>query len=156
MHIGTLEWNLDALAQEMHLTNDETVEYFRDGRRCSFITERRIAREFISGRLAESEGAAYDVFDKQNRKWEVRSLTQQGIYFCPSYMVGSGRKFEEGGFLTKLSEIEGYFVAKITQFPRIPVYRISAKQVLKWHKAGDLGKNSAVSLSKMESLLNKI
>ena len=156
MHIGTLEWNLDALAQEMHLTNDETIEYFRDGRRCSFITERRIAREFISGRLAESEGAAYDVFDKQNRKWEVRSLTQQGIYFCPSYMVGSGRKFEEGGFLTKLSEIEGYFVAKITHFPRIPVYRISAEQVLKWHKAGELGKNSAVSLSKMESLLRKI
>lgn len=156
MHIGTLDWNLEALAKELHLSASDTLEYFRDGRRCSFITERRIAREFIQGRLAESEGAAYDVFDSQNRKWEVRSLTRGGIYFCPSYMVGSGRKFEEKGFLSKLSEIEGYFIAKITDFPSIPVYRIESTQVMYWHKSGQLGKNSSVNFSKMEQLLNSL
>jgi len=156
MLIGTLEWNLEALAKEMHLTVSETLEYFRDGRRCSFVTERRIAREFINGRIADSEGAAYDVFDLEENKWEVRSLTDRGIYFCPSYMKGSGREFEEKGFLKKLSEIEGYFVAKITEFPKIPVYKIQATQVLKWHKSGELGGSSTVSLSKMEQLLKSI
>lgn len=156
MLIGTLEWNLEALAKEMHLTVSETLEYFRDGRRCSFVTERRIAREFINGRIADSEGAAYDVFDLEENKWEVRSLTDRGIYFCPSYMKGSGRAFEEKGFLKKLSEIEGYFVAKITEFPKIPVYKIQATQVLKWHKSGELGGSSTVSLSKMEQLLKSI
>ena len=156
MLIGNLEWDLDALAKEMHLTIPETLEYFKDGRRCSFVTERRIAREFIGGRIADSEGAAYDVFDQENNKWEVRSLTNRGIYFCPSYMKGMGRTFEEKGFLKKLSEIEGYFVAKITDFPTIPVYQIHASQVLSWHKSGDLGGSSTVSLSKMEQLLQSI
>ena len=38
MLIGNLEWDLDALAKEMHLTIPETLEYFKDGRRCSFVT----------------------------------------------------------------------------------------------------------------------
>jgi len=156
VQIGTLTWDVDALAEQLHLTVDETLTYFQDGRRCSFITERRIAREFIGGRLADSEGAAYDVFDQDGKKWEVRSLTNSGIYFCPSYMKGSGRVFEEKGFLEKIEEIEGYYVAKINNFPVVPVYKISADQVLAWYKKGQLGNTTAVSLSKMEQLLKTI
>ena len=156
MQIGTLTWDVEALARELHLSVDDTLTYFQDGRRCSFITERRIAKEFIGGRIADSEGAAYDVFDQDDKKWEVRSLTRSGIYFCPSYMVGSGRKFEEKGFLAKIEEIEGYYVAMITTFPEVPVYKISADQVLAWYNKGQLGKTTAVSLSKMEQLLKTI
>jgi hypothetical protein len=156
MYLGELNWNLEQLAKELHLTKDEATIYFRDGRRCSFITERRIAREFLKGRIADSEGAAYDVFDQNNKKWEVRSLTSGGVYFCPSYMVGSGRKFEEKGFLEKLSEIEGYILAKINDFPRVPVYKVHSKQVLDWYRSGELGKNTSVSISKMENLLSKL
>jgi len=156
VQIGTLTWDVEALAEQLHLTVDETLTYFQDGRRCSFITERRIAREFIGGRIADSEGAAYDVFDQDGKKWEVRSLTNSGIYFCPSYMKGSGRVFEEKGFLEKIEEIEGYYVAKINNFPVVPVYKISADRVLTWYKKGQLGKTTAVSLSKMEQLLKTI
>jgi hypothetical protein len=156
MQIGTLTWDVEALAEQLHLTVDDTLTYFQDGRRCSFITERRIAREFIGGRIAESEGAAYDVFDQDNKKWEVRSLTRSVIYFCPSYMVGSGRKFEEKGFLAKIEEIEGYYVAKITTFPEVPVYKISADQVLAWYKARKLGKSTSISLATALSLLKTI
>ena len=153
MLVGTLSWDVKELAKQLHLTQDETLTYFQDGRRCSFITERRIAREFIGGRIADSEGAAYDIFDLDNKKWEVRSLTHSGIYFCPSYMVGSGRKFEEAGFLNKIKEIEGYYVAKITTFPEVPVYEIDSDQVLDWYKKGKLGISTSVTLSKMEQLL---
>ena len=156
MQKGTLTWDVEALARELHLSVDDTLTYFQDGRRCSFITERRIAREFIGGRIADSEGAAYDVFDQDGKKWEVRSLTNSGIYFCPSYMKGSGRTFEEKGFLEKIEEIEGYYVAKINNFPVVPVYKIAADQVLTWYNKGQLGKTTAVSLSKMEQLLTTI
>ena len=156
MFIGELTWDIDQLAEQLHLTREEAEVYFRDGRRCSFITERRIAREFLKGRIADSEGAAYDVFDANNKKWEVRSLTSGGVYFCPSYMVGSGRKFEEKGFLDKLSDIEGYILARITDFPKVPVYKVESKQVLDWYKSGQLGKNTSVSISKMEILLSKL
>ncbi len=35
-------------------------------------------------------------------------------------MVGSGRSFDEDGFLDKLSEIDGYIIADIESFPKIP------------------------------------
>jgi len=147
MQIGTLTWDVDALAEQLNLTVDDTLTYFQDGRRSSFIIERRIAKEFIGGRIADSEGAAYDIFDQDDKKWEVRCLTNSGMYFCPSYMVGSGRKFEEKGFLEKIDEIEGYYVAKITTFPQVPVYKLSADQVLTWYRAGKLGKSTSISLA---------
>ena len=156
MLIGTLTWDVEALAEQLHLTVEETLEYFKDGRRGSFVVERRIAREMIGGKISESEGSAFDVYDSEGNKWEVRSLTRSGIYFCPSYMVGSGRKFEEKGFLAKIEEIEGYYVAMITTFPEVPVYKISADQVLAWYKAGKLGKSTSISYVNAMVLLRSI
>ena len=156
MQIGTLTWDVEALARELHLSVDDTLVYFQDGRRCSFITERRIAKEFIGGRIADSEGAAYDVFDQDDKKWEVRSLTRSGIYFCPSYMVGAGRKFDEAGFQAKLDEIKGYYVARITTFPEVEVFKIDVEQVRKWHKNKELGPSTKISKAKMEELLKTI
>lgn len=156
MQIGTLTWDVEALAEQLHLTVDETLTYFQDGRRCSFITERRIAREFIGGRIADSEGAAYDVFDQNNKKWEVRSLTNSGIHFCPSYMVGSGRKFEEKGFLAKIEQIGGYYIAIINTFPNVPVYKVSSDQVLAWYRDGRLGKSTSISFVNAMVLLRSI
>ena len=55
--------------------------------RVSFILERHLAK-VMNGRLAPSEGAGYDLVDGYGQKWEVRSITRGGIYFCLSYMVG--------------------------------------------------------------------
>ena len=156
MQVGLLEWNLKALSEELHLTQEDTLQYFRDGRRCSFIVERRIAKEIINGSLATSEGAGFDVFDSSGLKWEVRSLTNQGVYFCPSYMVGSGRAFEKHGFIKKLDEVSGYYLARITTFPSIPVYKIDTHQVRKWYEQGQLGATTKITLSKAEQLLRTI
>ena len=156
MQIGTLTWDVEALAEQLHLTVDETLEYFKDGRRGSFVVERRIAREIIGGKISESEGSAFDVYDSEGNKWEVRSLTRSGIYFCPSYMVGAGRKFDEAGFQAKLNEIKGYYVARITTFPEVEVFKIDVEQVRKWHKNKELGPSTKISKPKMEQLLTTI
>lgn len=156
MQIGTLAWDVEALAQELHLSVDETLEYFKDGRRGSFVVERRIAKEIIRGKIAESEGSSFDVYDTKGNKWEVRSLTKNGIYFCPSNMVGSGRKFREAGFQAKLNEIKGYYVARITTFPEVDVYKIDVEQVREWHKNKELGPTTEISKSRMEKLLKTI
>jgi hypothetical protein len=156
MQIGTLTWDVEALAEQLHLTVDETLEYFKDGRRGSFVVERRIAREIIGGKISESEGSSFDVYDSEGNKWEVRSLTKGGMYFCPSYMVGAGRKFDEAGFQTKLDEIKGYYVARITTFPEVEVFKIDVEQVRKWHKNKELGPSTKISKPKMEELLKTI
>jgi hypothetical protein len=153
--VSTFHWNLEKLAAELHIPGPDTLTYFQDGRRASFIVERRLAYEYLQGRIADSEGAGYDVFDKSGKKWEVRCLTRGGMYFCPSYMKGSGRKFEEKGFLEKLDEIEGYLVGRITHFPEVPIYEIGKDQVYKWWKSGKLGTTSEVSLKKAEELFAK-
>ena len=154
--VGVLQWDLTKIADSLNLTVQETRVYFTDGRRVSFILERRICREIIGGRLSPSEGAGFDLIDARGRKWEVRSVTRGGIYFCPSYMVGSGRKFDEGGFLEKLDEIEGYFVSDIAKFPEIPVWKLSADTVRRWYDNQNLGTGTKVSRSRALDLLRAL
>jgi hypothetical protein len=153
---GTFTWNLDALATAMCLTKDEVRMYFTDGRRVSFLLERRISREVIKGTLATSEGAGYDLICPSGLKWEVRSISRGGIYFCPSYMVGSGRVFAEKGFLSKLQEVEGYIVSDIEKFPEVPFWTIGKATVLDWWQKGQLGKSSKVSRDVALGLLYSI
>ena len=106
---GYLEWNVEELRAAMHLNAEDVLAYFTDGRRVSFMLERRIMREVLGGRLAASEGDDHDLVDSQGRKWEVRS-------------VSAG----------------GYVISDITQFPRIPYWLVEAQLVRRWWDAGQL------------------
>lgn len=153
---GLLEWNLADLKSALRITEEDVRTYFTDGRRISFILERRLAREVLQGTLAPSEGAGFDLADWEGRKWEVRSISRGGIYFCPSYMVGSGRRFEKAGFLSKLGDIHGYVVSDITAFPRVPYWLIEATLVRQWWDAGKLGPSTQISRDRALSLLGRM
>ncbi len=137
----------------MRLRDDAVHQYFTDGRRVSFILERRIASEVLHGRPAPSEGAPYDAIDDHEGRWEVRSLTRHGMYFCPSNMVGSSRHFDEAGFMKKLTGIRGYVVADIEDFPDVPYWRVSSERVAEWWRAGELGADSKISREKALAML---
>ncbi|MCX5781828.1 MAG: hypothetical protein NT145_03875 [Elusimicrobia bacterium] len=155
-NLGVLSWNAEQIADALKITKEEVREYFTDGRRISFLLERRIAREILKGSLAPSEGAGFDLFDSEGGKWEVRSISKDGIYFCPSYMVGSGRKFNKKGFIGKLSEIKGYIISDIESFPEVPFWIITKEQVFSWWKKKLLGTTTKISRDKMLKLLSKL
>jgi hypothetical protein len=71
-------------------------------------------------------------------------------------MVGSGRKFEESGFIQKLEEIEGYVVSDIYKFPNIPYWIIPHQIVRDWWTQGQLGNTTKISREKALSLLKRI
>ena len=150
---GNIEWSIEDLSSSLKIGPTDVKEYFTDGRRISFILERRIAREVLRGTLAMSEGAGYDLVDSKGGQWEVRSISSGGVYFCPSYMVGSGRHFEESGFLTKLKEIEGYILCDIERFPKVPFWIISKEIVETWCKDGKLGAITKIPREKALQLL---
>lgn len=151
---GFLSWNLPELARVLQVCEADVREYFTDGRRVSFLIERRLAREVVvGGRLAASEGAGFDLLDERGGKWEVRSISTGGIYFCPSYMVGSGRSFDEPGFLRKLQEIEGYIVSDIESFPDVPFWIIPKAIVAEWYITRRLGAGTKVSRARALALL---
>ena len=153
---GVLSWDLELISQSLKLSTADVTSYFTDGRRVSFLLERRLAYEVFRGKLAPSEGAGFDLLDAQNNKWEVRSITKGGIYFCPSYMVGSGRTFNEKGFLEKLSDVEGYVISDIEQFPHIPFWKLKKDQVTSWYDGNQLGSGTKVSRAKILELLGRV
>lgn len=153
---GIFEWNIDEIAAALKITREDTRAYFTDRRKVSFLLERRIAHEVLRGTLAPNEGAGWDVLDQKGLKWKVRSISRGGIYFCPSYMVGSGRSFEEQGFLLKLKEIEGYIVSDIENFPSIRYWQLPSQIVWDWWTNGELGTTTKISRTKALSLLKRI
>ena len=140
-----LVWDEEELAHAFKVKTSDVREYLTDGRRVSFIIERRLKWENPGWSLAPSEGAGYDLEDPQGEKWEVRSITRGGVYFNPSAQVGSGRAFNEEGFQKKLLDIRGFILSDIVGFPIIDVFVVPVENVLRWQSQGRLGKNAKVS-----------
>lgn len=71
-------------------------------------------------------------------------------------MVGSGRKFEEPGFLEKLDEIAGYIVSDIQKFPRVPCWIIPVETVREWWVEGKLGATTKITREKALTLIRRM
>jgi len=150
---GILDWDINSLSKSLKISTEAVYQYFTDGRRVSFLIERRIALEVLNAQLAPSEGAGYDVITDNGEKWEVRSISKGGVYFCPSYMVGSGRSFNQEGFIEKLNEIQGYVLSDIQSFPNIPFWIIKKDVVEEWHTKEQLGSTTKISRGKIFELI---
>jgi len=148
-----MQWDENELAAAFKVSTDDIREYLTDGRRVSFIIERRLKWENPGWKLAPSEGAGYDLLDPDGGMWEVRSITRQGVYFNPSNQVGSGRRFDEDGFQLKMSGIKGFILSDIVGFPVVDVFVVPVDNVVRWHRAGLLGSNAKVSRAKFHSQL---
>ena len=148
-----MTWDEEALARAFKVTAEDVREYLTDGRRVSFIIERRLKWENPGWNLAPSEGAGYDLLDPDGGMWEVRSITRQGVYFNPSNQVGSGRVFNEQKFQDKLSNIEGFILSDIVGFPVVDVFKFPVHNVMRWHRENRLGSNAKVSRAKFLSKL---
>lgn len=157
---GFLNWDVQKLSEALHLSKDDTISYFRDGRRISFILERRICKDVLGGEMPKSEGASFDIFDKEGNKWEVRCVTDTGTYFCPSSMIGVGRVFDEIGFIDKLKEIKGYILADITKFPLVEYWSTTSDEVMdlylnkRIHHTTKVGRQRVIDLTKPSNQLS--
>ncbi len=143
----TITFDLGGMAQQFCITPADMLEYLTDGRRVSFILERRLVWEHPEWKLAPSEKAGYDLRAPDGGLWEVRCVTANGVYFNPSNQVGKGRSFDEGGFLAKIEMLAGYILADITRMPQVPVYRVPSALVKQWYRDGKLGTRAQVSLA---------
>jgi hypothetical protein len=148
-----LNWDEEDLARAFKVTTKDIREYLTDGRRVSFIIERRLMWEHPGWKLAPSEGAGYDLLDPDGGMWEVRSITGKGVYFNPSNQVGSNRTFNEEGFQRKLAGIKGFILSDIVGFPVVDVFVVPVANILRWRKAKLLGSSTQVSRAKILNLI---
>ena len=150
-----INWDKKLISKAFKITKKDVHEYFTDGRRVSFLIERRLKWDHPGWELAKSEGAGYDLKDPNKDLWEVRSITRSGVYFTPSNQVGSGRKFNENDFNKKLLNIKGFILTDIEQFPRMEVFVVSVENVIRWYSNGLLGKNAKISRKKFLNQLSQ-
>ena len=68
-------------------------------------------------------------------------------------MVGSGRRFEEGGFFKKLDSIGGYLCSDITLFPDVPVFVVPSPLIRRLYDSGQLGAGMSISRDRFYSLV---
>lgn len=151
-----IQWNEEKLADAFQVKIEDVREYFTDGRRVSFLIERRLKWDNPGWELAPSEGAGYDLIDPKGGLWEVRSVTRGGVYFTPSNQVGAGRSFNEGGFQAKLGRIKGFILTDIQMFPSMEAYVVPVKNILRWHSDGILGSNGKISRARFLSMVDDI
>lgn len=149
----TMTWDADELARALKVAVQDIREYFTDGRRVSFIIERRLKWEHEGWSLALSEGAGYDLRDPVGKLWEVRSITRGGVYFTSSNQVGSGRKFNEAAFLAKLDAVAGFILADIVDFPTVTIFKVPTELVRDWYRTGQLQTAAKISRAQFHSRL---
>lgn len=141
----TFSWHGEQLAQATGLNLTDVRIYFTDGRRASFLVERRLCKQ-LGWSLADSERHPYDIVDNgaPNGKWEVRCVTANGVNLAPSRDQGSGRKFSDLSLQQKLNLLRGYILADITVFPAVNYYFFVQATVKTWVQNGKLNANGSI------------
>ncbi|MDA7943134.1 MAG: hypothetical protein MPJ06_03905 [Nitrosopumilus sp.] len=148
---GKLEWDLERLADVLRLSKEEARDYFRDGRRSGFLVEKGILRKNPMLKAAP-ENMIYDVQNGEER-WEVRTITSNGINFRPSVDIGAGRKFNKTRFEQKLQCVTGFIVCDVSTFPVVPYWSILSRIIAEWHHEKTISKGKT-SYKKAIRLIN--
>lgn len=144
----------ESMANCFGVRHQDVITNLKDGRAASKWMESMIKHQMgLDGHETDSD--SYDVRDK-NDKWEVRTLTDNGVHFCPNNMKGKGRSFSEQGFLDKLNEVEGYIICNVRQIPQIKFTVLSNVSVLDAYERGDLNKSAQISGAKGDRVISRM
>jgi hypothetical protein len=149
---GLFEWDVAKCAEGLQLPSERLLAFFKDGRRFAWLLEESLAARHDMVRQGETDD--FDLQDAAGRRWEVRCCTKGGLFFCPSNMVGKGRKFNFEDWVIKQANVSGWIVADINTFPRVPYWVIPGAVVGGWWNAGALGPSTHVRHTRFRDLIS--
>ena len=119
------------------LSMEETIEIYKDGRVFSHFIEKWLTKRFP---ITHIEGCKkYDFVDNTylDTKYDEKTLTKRGCHFCPSNMLGQGRKFDEAIFREKTLGMIFAIVSNI-QFPIIKIKFVRGANLIKIYPKGHI------------------
>ena len=117
------------------LPSEKVIEIFKDGRPFSHFIEEWLENNYP---LKHIKGCKeYDFIDKnhENTRYDEKTFTQGGCKFCPSSMIGTGRKFNQEEFEEKTKKLIFCVVSNI-HFPRIKVRFTRGVKLLQQYPKG--------------------
>jgi len=111
-----------------NLNPEFLYDMFRDGRFCCEPLSRHLEQTFDDLVFVDQKG--YD-FTWHDRKIEKKQITNNGLKFCPSSMLGAGRKVDHDQVVSHILDNHLlYALADITEFPKVRVAFIEGLQLL--------------------------
>ncbi len=109
-----------------NLVGDTINQIFTDGRIAGLIAEHFLTDIFKDLKRAESEKAPYDVYHtKWMHGYESRTVTKRGVSYCPSYMLGKGRSYNEKEHHDKIDNVYGFILFDIVNMPLVKITVVS-------------------------------
>lgn len=103
-------------------------DMFKDGRFCCEPLSRHLEQTFDDLVFVDKKG--YD-FTWNSRKIEKKQITNGGLKFCPSSMIGAGRKVNYDEVVSHILDNNLlYVLADITEFPKVRVAFVEGLQLL--------------------------
>lgn len=118
------------------LPTEKVMEIFKDGRVFSHFIEVWLEKEYPA--LKHIKGCKeYDFIDRnhENTRYDEKTFTQGGCRYCPSSMIGTGRKFNREEFEEKTKKLIFCIVSNI-HFPNINVRFVRGTKLLQQYPKG--------------------
>ena len=121
----------------------ETVnDIFKDGRAFSHFIEKWLEQKYPLKHIPGCKN--YDFVDINNEeiKYDEKTFTSRGCKYCPSSMIGTGRKFNKEEFEEKTKRLIFCIVSNI-HFPRIRVKFVRGISLLAKYPNGSIPSKDA-------------
>ena len=141
------EYDFTGTIQFGSLSPDFLYEMFRDGRFCCEPLSRHLEQQFDGLEFVDRKG--YDFIHPELGKIEKKQITKGGLKFCPSAMIGAGRKVNYTEVIEHIINNDLiYVLADITCFPQVKVTFIKGTDLLD----NCTSKNASFSRKQVQSI----
>tara|TARA_B100001027_G_C16188313_1_gene294808 strand:- start:321 stop:794 length:474 start_codon:yes stop_codon:yes gene_type:complete len=119
------------------LPTEKVIEIFKDGRVFSHFIEHWIETKYPLKHISGCK--SYDFIDINNPEihYDEKTFTKKGCNFCPSNMLGQGRKFDEKIFVEKSNKLIFCIVSNIN-FPEIKMKFVNGGELVKLYPKGKI------------------
>ena len=113
------------------LSQEEVYKLFTDGRRSSGFLEIQLEKWFPE--LTFEDGKGYDHVDREGLRYDAKCFTKGGAKFCPSGMLGMGRKVNEEELWEHANDMI-YIFTDVVEFPKVQVRFVKGSDLTQYTK----------------------
>jgi hypothetical protein len=147
-----------AVAEALQITEEQTIEGFRDGRVSSRFAEYWAASMFslvlYTNKNHRSSDGYYTLPDGSKIEVSIRTLTARGIRFQDSKFIGVGRSCSLDELKASIRRTDQWIVVNVATFPTVEGYKIKCSTLEHWIDAGELT-TTGLSYARFAEQLNR-
>jgi len=120
-----------------NLSESVVLNILKDGRPFSHFIEHWLEKEYPLKHITGCKD--YDFVDLNNSeiKYDEKTFTKGGCKFCPSSMLGTGRRFDQAKFEEKAQNMI-YIIVSNINIPEIKIKFVEGSELIKLYPKGSI------------------